>query len=90
MTKTPLYVLVPFVTTPSIDDVMLQHSTGRGGVGNIQNRSRSRSRDASNVSSSTLHSSGRGGAGNIHLGSSVLSEVIDEEERHKLHPQSGM
>ena len=72
----------------SVNDVLLQHSTGRGGVGNIQNRSRSR--DASNASSSTLHSSGRGGVGNIHLGSSVLSEVIDEEERHKLHPESGM
>jgi len=71
-------------------DEAVPHSTGRGGLGNI-NHSRSRSRDTrANASSSTLHSSGRGGAGNIHSGSAILPDVIDEEERLKLHPQSGV
>jgi hypothetical protein len=66
------------------------HSTGRGGVGNIS-RSRSRDPNKVNASSSTLHSSGRGGVGNIQPGSARLSDVIDEEERHKVgHPQAGL
>ncbi|KAF8126150.1 hypothetical protein EV363DRAFT_595678 [Boletus edulis] len=51
------------------------HSSGRGGTGNISG-SRSRSRGPA-----VVHSSGRGGAGNIHVGSSLKSEALDDEER---------
>jgi len=62
-------------------DENVPHSTGRGGIGNIN---RSRSRDPkSNGSSSTFHSSGRGGAGNMHHGAPI-SETVDEEERQKV------
>jgi hypothetical protein len=70
-------------------DETAPRSTGRGGLGNFSN-SRSRSRDNRNGSSSTFQSSGRGGVGNIHLGSDVLSEVIDEDERRSLGHASGV
>jgi len=72
-------------------DEAVPHSTGRGGIGNI-NLNRSRSRDPNNLnhSTSTLHSTGRGGVGNIHHGAPI-SEAVDEEERLKLgHPDTGV
>ncbi|KAG8216537.1 hypothetical protein J3R82DRAFT_6684 [Butyriboletus roseoflavus] len=54
------------------------HSSGRGGAGNISG-SRSRSRGPAAV----MHSSGRGGAGNIHAETSIIAEVLDEEERRQ-------
>jgi hypothetical protein len=63
-----------------------QHSTGRGGVGNIANRSRSRG-PAQAPAIAAVHSTGRGGAGNILTGDAVIAEAIDEEERRKhSHP----
>lgn len=55
-----------------------KHSSGRGGLGNIN---RSRSRDPHDTP--LVHSSGRGGVGNIHSGAQ-LSAAIDEEERKKI------
>jgi hypothetical protein len=64
------------------------HSSGRGGIGNI-NRSRSREpTSAINRSRSRdphVHSSGRGGAGNIHPGDGSIAETFDEDERKHIH-----
>lgn len=61
-----------------------QHSTGRGGVGNIANRSRSRGPTVPAVA--MVHSTGRGGAGNIIAGDGLITGVIDEEERKRHAP----
>lgn len=57
-----------------------QHSSGRGGAGNIT-VSRSRSRDPVTA----VHSSGRGGAGNIHHGSTLTPDVILDEGERRQH-----
>lgn len=77
----------------------IQHSSGRGGVGNIStSRSRSRGpnslhRDSTGTTITPLlhanappllHSTGRGGAGNIITGDGVSAEVHDEEERERV------
>lgn len=56
-----------------------QFSSGRGGLGNFANRSRSREP----ASTPNVYSSGRGGVGNIHNGEAAPFGVIDEEERQK-------
>lgn len=64
----------------------MQHSTGRGGAGNITSgsRSRSRARDSSHPPGSgthtPLHSSGRGGAGNIFSGHTPSVAEADEKD----------
>ncbi|KJA15993.1 hypothetical protein HYPSUDRAFT_207405 [Hypholoma sublateritium FD-334 SS-4] len=54
-------------------------SSGRGGLGNFANRSRSREP----ASTPNVYSSGRGGVGNIQYGEAAPIGVIDEEERQK-------
>ena len=64
----------------------MQHSTGRGGIGNIRggSRSRSRARDGSippgSGAHTPLHSSGRGGAGNIFSGHTPSVAEADEKD----------
>jgi hypothetical protein len=71
-----------------VADESAPHSSGRGGLGNI-NRSRSREpHSTTNSTSNPVHSSGRGGAGNIHPG--AVSATIDEEERLKHIVQAEM
>ncbi|OBZ78507.1 hypothetical protein A0H81_02123 [Grifola frondosa] len=53
-------------------------SSGRGGLGNISSRSRSRGPTALHLMGPSIHSTGRGGAGNLQLGSAIEAEVIGE------------
>ncbi len=76
--KTHLYVSVLNFIFHSNFFFVFKHSSGRGGLGNIN---RSRSRDPHNVP--LVHSSGRGGVGNIHPGAKS-PDAIDEEERKKI------
>jgi hypothetical protein len=56
--------------------MLYQHSSGRGGLGNI-NRSRSRSREPTHV-----HSTGRGGLGNIKPGDAPPDIEEEQSLRH--------
>lgn len=72
--------------TVSVD----QHSTGRGGAGNIIPRSRSRGRASTQFP--LVHSTGRGGAGNIVAGefNALQIEIEDEDERLRYARADGM
>lgn len=60
-----------------------QHSTGRGGAGNIAQRSLSRGRAPAQAP--LVHSTGRGGVGNMVSGEGYAAEVEDEDERKRRH-----
>jgi len=84
LSKTSWYVPLPSSFALILNPDSLQHSTGRGGIGNMTggSRSRSRARDStSNLTSGThtpLHSTGRGGAGNILSGHTPSVAEADE------------
>jgi len=64
------------------------HSTGRGGLGNIS-RSRSRGPAVATIPE-VVHSTGRGGMGNFSPGRAGEAEILDEEERKRLHHEEGI
>ena len=83
-------------SSPLSHNTRKQHSSGRGGAGNISN-SRSRSRGPGNFFGSVVappdsprHSTGRGGVGNIQPGAEGV-EAIDEVEAYRVtHDPDGM
>ena len=83
LVRTPILTLdYPSHTRYSFVFVMVQHVTGRGGLGNISpSRSRSKSKGPA-----AFHASGRGGAGNMHPGSSDPEQIdIDDDEERLMH-----